>query len=305
MVSFALQSMRIFPFRRKTTLSKLWTYHTEGVLWRVLHSSLGIIVGEKRNEKKKEAGFFAIDARTGKVLWDISVAEAPWWIGIEAVERETLLLHQFAQPDRPEHKGIFAYDVPTGMKRWQQQDLTYWFHRADSVMAIRQYYERRVCVELNMLTGDVTEEFEDFNSLSELRRDSSTVQQGFQFPIPFDVEHSDQDVVAAVRENVSLQRIPDSLEYAQQDGIVILDYYVRKGSFDDKMPRLENHLDVVHLRSGDRIYSDIINRESKVPVPDSFFVKDQFLFYVKDNTELIAVKLPEEPTVGANSLKSL
>jgi hypothetical protein len=260
----------------------------------MLLSNSGICVGETRDQHKKEVSFFALNALTGSVLWDNRLFDELWWIGTEAITNEVLLLHEYAQPDRPEHKGIVAIDLATGKQLWVNKDVTYWFSRGEKIFAYRTLFERRIGYEVDLRTGELLREYdEDLDTLLSLRRSalSESNQKGFMFPQVVVDSEEDPRILSRIRKEISDKPIQGDVEYIQWDDILLFNYHLQSDLKSQERFLLENRFHIVDLKSGEILYSDVLSDNSRAPVPDSFFVKDGFAYFVKDQRTLKAIQL--------------
>jgi hypothetical protein len=102
-----------------------WEYPVRGFLWRVCPAPGARLIGEDRDVEKKQVSFFCLSLSGGKPVWkDRSFGEA-WWIGIDCVFRDVLVLHGFASPDIPEPMGMTVVDLDTGDTLWQRSDAVF------------------------------------------------------------------------------------------------------------------------------------------------------------------------------------
>jgi hypothetical protein len=88
----------LFGFLKDQRLGATWTYKVDGVIWRVIPAESGKIVGEVRNVAKKTASFFCLNQMTGEVFWEDLKFDERWWIGIETIHEDIILLHGFSTP---------------------------------------------------------------------------------------------------------------------------------------------------------------------------------------------------------------
>jgi len=286
--------MSIFSFRRRRTLKPAWSYIAPGLVWRLLLSTSGICVGETRDQHKKEVSFFALNALSGEVLWANRVFDELWWIGIEAVTKDVLLLHTYAQPDRPEHKGILAVELATGKRMWTQSDVTYWFSHEEKIYAYRTLFERRVGCEFDVQTGELLCEYdEDLDTLMSLRRSalSESSQDGFLFPQLAVASEEDPRIASCIQKKVSHVLLQGDVEYVRLGDLLLFNYHRQSDTKSQKELLLENHFHIVDLKNGGNLFSDVLSSNSRAPVPDSFFVKDGTAYFVKDQTTLTAIPL--------------
>ena len=99
-----------------------WKYRTKGILWRVGPVGPASLAGEVRDPERKEVRFFCLDRLTGRVRWEGKQFGDPWWVGIECGIENVLLLHGYAHPDMPGHRGLIAVDTFTGDVLWSNQE---------------------------------------------------------------------------------------------------------------------------------------------------------------------------------------
>src|SRR5258705_3352973 len=134
-------------------LAPAWEFHVRGIIWRLLVSGKGQFVGEERNINERSVSFFCIDSESGTPLWrDLRLAE-PWWIGIEALHDDLVLLHEFAMPDFPDHKKIHALDLSSGKLLWSNEEVTYLFSHGNAIYAAKDLNDVRTYLELDSMSG--------------------------------------------------------------------------------------------------------------------------------------------------------
>ena len=72
--------MNLFSLFASNKLKPHWLYSTDNILWRIMFSHNGIIIGEDRNTETKMVTFFCLDASNGKPLWKNKTFNEQWWI---------------------------------------------------------------------------------------------------------------------------------------------------------------------------------------------------------------------------------
>lgn len=278
--------------RRK--IRPAWTYHVEGVIWRLVPADLDLLVGESRNIDKKQASFFCLNRKEGKVLWEGATFEEPWWIGIEAIQRDRVLLHGFATPDMPEHQGITALDVLTGRVVWHNQALRFVQAVGDSVFASKDAVEGRAFLELDYRTGELlrTPRVDTMVPDDEgIRADSAaTFLPIFPAQMDFDVFASEQSATM-VQEYVPKEHVIGPIETIENGRFLCLGFHERSHSRGENETSLSNMLKIVDLNDGELVYSEMLNANVAGIVADSFFSIGGMLYYIKERATLVAVDL--------------
>lgn len=285
--------MSIFSLFQQRSLSPAWTFSPRGKIWKVLFADGRTLVGEARDVEAKQASFFCVETETGAAVWENLSFPEPWWVGVDAIHRGVLFFHEFAKPDLPEHKRIRAVDLHTGKILWTNDDASFFFAYANFVYAEKKMFEKRVAVKMELLTGLEVEEIGDPDELMTLRR------------LAGEELHDDSSVMypelleeAAERARADLIR-PHlraaqwrSLESVEMPGYLIASYHFPFERDATGRSLYSNNLIILEKKNGRKIFADVLNAETRAVVPDSFFVRNQTVFYVKEYSTLVAVPLP-------------
>lgn len=286
--------MSIFSLFQSDKRTPEWTHTAKGTIWRILFSEGGSIVGECRDQDKKLATFFCVNGQTGQVLWEHGTLEEPWWVGIEAIQGNIVLFHEFAKPDLPQHKKIRAFDVGSGKELWKNDDLTFWFGYKDKLYAYRDLFDGRVGYAMNVHTGEIEETYNDrLGELQTLRRLATDEQhaEDFRFPEPLNVETAEGTVSSIVRKEIRGEQVMGNIEYLKEQGYLLLNYHTQSPGSTIDAPTYENRLAIFDIERGKKIFEETLGRNLKAFVPDSFFLKLPFVYFIKDQQTLTALQL--------------
>ncbi len=267
-----------------------WRYEAAGVIWRLVPGSSGKLIGECRNLDKKEASFFCVNRNTGEVLWEEATFGEQWWIDIEAVHEDTLLLHKFATPELPEHQSIVAVDVLTGTKLWQNDEVKLEAVTEKALYASR-WTERgdRLILGLDYRTGAILENLDDMKKDLALTDFHSPDVQDPEMPEPvFDLTTFNSPANISIREHCNPELLVGQAECIERPRHLIFSYYE---SVSPSKERMNNILKILDRHSNSIIFSETICCNSSAVVPENFFVQDGMLFFVRERTELIAIGL--------------
>jgi hypothetical protein len=230
---------------------------------------------------------------TGKVLWMDLHLDEMWWVGIEAVQKNVILLHAFAKPDMPEHKGIRAFDALSGVQLWRNDDVAYWFGHGDRVIAYRDFFERRVGYEIDLESGVLLKTHDgSLEELHQLRRTAAEEQSVPEVTLPevFVEEKADPALVALVKKETKGKELSGRIEYIRQNDILVFNVHVQS-RHNTSDPKLENNLVVYRLPNKKRIFADVIGRNLAGFGPDSFFVRGPLVLFIKEQRTLTALRL--------------
>ena len=271
-----------------------WKYRVEGVIWKVVPSDPDLFVGECRKIDRKQASFFCLDRKDGKVLWEGVASEEPWWIGIEAIRRDRVFLHGFATPDMPEHQGITALDVFTGRVAWRNQGLRFIQAMGDSVFASKDSVGGRSFLELDHKTGELLRTLKDDTAiLDELRDriDSATAPLPV-FPMQIDPDRLSSEQLATTREeHIPKEYVVGPIERIENGQFLCLGFHERSHSRGRHEESLSYTLKIIDQDNGELVYSETLNASVPGVVADSFFCIGGMLYYIKEHSTLAAVDL--------------
>ena len=284
----------MFSFLRSDHLSPEWTFSAGSIIWRLMLAQHGRVVGECRDSENKVASFFCLEMSTGKALWRDLRLDEQWWVGIEAVQKDVVLLHAFAKPDMPEHKGIRAIDAASGAQLWRNDDVSYWFGHDDRVIAYRDFFERRVGYEIDLQSGVLLKTHDtSLEELHALRYQAAEEQSLPEVTLPeiFVEEEADAALAALVVKETKGKELSGKIEYICHNGFLAFNFHVQRRDDTRVPPKLENNLIVYRLPEKKRVFADVIGRNLRGYVPDSFFVKHPFVLFIKDQRVLTALRL--------------
>jgi hypothetical protein len=286
--------MGIFSRFREDALEPSWTYKSSGVIWRVLFAEATHIVGENRDRSKKSTSFFCVDRETGRIVWDDLQLDEKWWVGIEAVRRGVVLLHEYERPDMPTHKKIIALELQTGRMLWRNEELMYSFAAGGKVYGSRDIFSRRIFFELDCVSGQVCREIgDDFAQVSEIRKNGEDEDTSAEFLFPARLSDQPQahpSISAILKKHCSLSENRGNIEVITLDRVLLFNYHRPVEDGTDSL--LLNHFKIVDLVNQRVLFSEILDRSVAAPISDSFFVTDNTAYFIKDKNTLTSIKLP-------------
>ena len=281
--------MKLLDRLRRERCVLIWQYKAESLIWRLLSTGTHKIIGESRDLEKKSTGYFCIDDSSGKVVWENVRFEEAWWIGIEGVTEDVLILHLFASPDLPVHRGIIAVDLHTGKNLWTHRDLTVVRIGRDSLVASRSLMGGEELIAVDPATGGI---LGGVNEGSGERQGSSDADDGLRMPEPLaDASALPRGVKLVVEKHARKENGHAPAELLEFGDLMVLHYCegVTGGT------AVRNVVKVLQKESGVELYRDTMDSGASGFVPDAFLVRDGMLYYVRERTELLAVSLGESP----------
>jgi len=98
-------------------------------------------------------------------------------------------------------------------------------------------------------------------------------------------------VTKLIHKAIQKSRVVGEVEFVREREYLVFSYHSTSSgsSFDSRA--LENHLEVVEVNSSERVFSEQLASDAQAPVPDSFFVKGDFVYFIKNQHVLSALRL--------------
>ena len=280
--------MGIFALFETGKIKPKWTFTAKGAIWRILFSGNGMIVGEDRDEETKSLSFFFLDESTGRVVSHGAKYGDGWWSGIEAVDGNTVYIHGYASPDMPIHRGITAVDLFSGSVLWETPDVKFVRVEEGTIVAVREYFEKKVFYRLDPAQGTVLEETENMSGPG---NGSGIVIDERRYRFPETLQWGDDGVSRIIREHLRPEELAGGVEYIEHDDMILFNYHKRnRKSTQDRMV-LDNKFKIVSKANEKMIFSETLDTDAAYPVPDAFFFHDEMMFYVKNRSILTAIRL--------------
>lgn len=281
---------RVFSLFHPKKLQSAWEFNPGALVWRIFFTSTNRIIGETRDQNKKSVSFFCLDAQSGVPLWKDFVLDEPWWTGIEAVHRDVVILHEFARPDMPEHKSFSVIDIESGKLLWKNQELSFWFAYENKLYAQKYLFEKRVGYSFDLHNGTVVEEFSDnLEPLDAMRHSASEqgIDRELVFPEPFNANETDAAIANEIKQ-VSERKL-DHTEYLLHRGILFVSYYEPE-FLENNLPMFSNTLAMIDMKKHKILFKEVLTKKAQAPAPDSFLVKGDCVYFIKDQLTLTALK---------------
>lgn len=271
--------MRFFKGGNRRRLSRTaWEYHSEAAIWRVYPTGSTWIAGEERDTEKKRATFFCLNRLTGEVAWSGQLL-SDWWVGVEAVTEGVMILHGFATPDMPMHKGITVVDLPTGKLLWEQPDFTFEALGEDAVVGSLGPHGRKRYTAMEVRSGRVLRQWDDEDAPMAPEQASGFFPPSVTFPV---TSMDAGTVIPPVVQNV-LREKSGPVSWIQTGPVVVLSFQQMHSG-----DRTGQAISVVN-EEGEEVFHDAIAAD--LFVPDAFLVQDEMLYYVRAGKDLVAVNL--------------
>ncbi len=236
-------------------LRPAWEFTPGLPVWRLHPPVNGRIIGEVRDPEAKRATFFALNAATGACLWRDRELHDSWWVAIERVAGDMLVLHGFQAPDYPVRRGVTVVNMLTGAVVWSDAEWT----------------------------GDETALANAGVVLSGAGSAGEAI-----FPITHD-PHDAESARNAALAKWPIDVVVGPMETAGNGDHTVVAAHVKSDRSNDAS--LKHLLKIHDTQTGKTLYEDTLFAAAKGIAPDAFFIHEDMLFYIRERATLCAVKL--------------
>lgn len=273
-------------------LKKLYKHDSGKQIWRILPTTNKKVVVEERDVKTKEVFFSCLEIESGKKLFKEFQLDEKNWIGIESVYNDTIIFHKYGKPDMPAHKSIIAFDISSQSILWQNDNYVFSFIYDDKIYCYQQRFESRVFFALDYLTGNVVKDFgSDVAELHKLKEKAGSEfgKQNYSFP-----EYFNRNDLATEEYQKYLQQvltgnvIKGKVSYLRIENLLMFNCHEVS-----KTNTLNNIFTAVNLTKNKILLKETLDKNLVNLMPESFFVKDNFLFLIVDKTKLFVYQIKE------------
>lgn len=283
--------MPFFNLFRRQAFRPSWEYTTKGILWRLFPASGGMLVGEERDVEARTASFFCVELSGGRSLWKEQTYGEQWWTGIETVYRDTLLLHGYASPDMPEHRGITGVDISTGTLLWRNSEVACVATLQGTIRAERMSSGATILCELDRRTGAILRETGPDTSTGTVSvRGNDEVLNDVLFPVILPEGAAGQsDLSVLFRGANPSSSVTGPVECVELEDRVIFGFHERDTASTQEAPKFRSVLAVVQRTQRAPLFRVAIDEAVSFPAPDVFLVVGGTLLYVRGRRTLTAI----------------
>ena len=273
-------------------LKKLYKHDNKKQIWRILPTANKKLVIEERDASTKEVFFNCLEIQSGKkIIKDFQLDEKNW-IGIESIYNDIIFFHAYGKPDMPAHKSIIAFEIKSQTKLWQNDSYVFSFIHEDRIYCYQQRFESRIFFALDYLTGNVVEDMgNDALAINILKGKSEEefYEQNYLFPEYFNRNSSVENEWQEYLSNILTENaVKGEISYLKFKDFLMFNYHEVS-----KSNTIDNIFVIVDLSKNKIILKEILDKDLSNLMPESFFVKDEFLFLIVDKTKLIVYKIIE------------
>jgi len=273
-------------------LKKLFKHDNGKQIWRILPTSNNKVVIEERDVKTKEVFFSCLEINSGKKLFNEFQFDEKNWIGIESVYKDIIYFHAYGKPDMPAHKSIIAFNILSKFVIWQNDNYVFSFIYDDKVYCYQQRFESRVFFALDYLTGGFVDDFGNDAAKFQYTKEKAEKdfrKQNYLFPEYYKRKDDANEEFQKYLQNVLTNNIiKGEVNYLKIENLLMFNYHEVS-----KTNSLNNIFIASDLRKNKILLKETLDKNLVNLMPESFFVKDNFLFLIVDKTKLFVYSIME------------
>ncbi|NTV01709.1 MAG: hypothetical protein HGB04_02855 [Chlorobiaceae bacterium] len=268
----------------KSAAGRSWSWHAGkgAVIWQLMFPEGGIVAGLKRDPAARTATLFCVEADTGLELCDdfvpmvaegsdLPVGEG-WMIGLETTHGGLLFCHAF-QSGSPEHQGLWAVDLPAGRVVWGRPEAVFAANLGEALLVYRTrmfagFPEREYWL-IDPRNGEVLEALGTGHERPNLLRMSAAgeeARQGIALPETRMSADGPLELIEAGEVAAEGRHTPSLLPGAWRSTV--------RASV-----------------AGLTVHEGTMAMASPAPLFNNFLIRGTTLYYIKENEELVGVKL--------------
>lgn len=283
---------------RRNRIKPLWKFSQKGNLWKFIFAGNKYITGETRDITDKTLYLFSIRISDGsKMLTDFKFDNGNYWITVEAANEKSIFLSRFENPELPYPKDIISLDIETGESMWENSDYIFYFCTENILYGYKRKFETVEYAELDPVTGMVRRIIpENENpSISELKTksDEDLYSEFYDYPKSNSLYPAVPACAELIESEINGKDINGDIEYIIKKGKIIFNYYIKTAPELNDITRTfwKNIFCIYDIEKKKKIFEETLTERSSYNVPDNFFSRGDYLFYLVGKKELKAIFL--------------
>ncbi len=277
-------------------LAVRWRYHAGhgALVWQLMFTQGGTLVGQKRFAGSRKALFFCIDTAIGKVYCDDYLFEdhlpppslPEGWFTVLETTLGDLVYCSACQPDSPEHQGIWAVDFRGRGVVWSRPDLVFIANLEEELLACRLSsfagFPERHFLLIDPVTGADTRLFGlDTLEVNALRSEVVQEEVRQQVSLPeFVTEGMGPERMALQRVGIGAATRCECIVQGTMTVAVLHEQSRLTGLWDSSLKV---------WRSDRLVYAETLEEGAEKPALNNFLLRNDALYYLKGREELVCV----------------
>lgn len=232
---------------------------------------------EVRDGEALKVSYALLDLDRPALLWDELVFESGWLSGLSGLKEGYMLFHTYEDPQDPEKKGVFAYDVASEEVSWAYSGYSHLGFWQGSSIGVSRQGEEREYAQITLSTGDMRmlSREEGLLLLEKEQQENREAEKAYAYPLQY-AEDSPHllTVQAFLRSCYGVQAVQEC-EYLEIVDKIIISYYTANREM------LSNYI-LVCNKEGEELLHVCMNKAGEGTGLDTFFVAGSKLIFTKE-----------------------
>lgn len=263
-------------------IKKQYSFTNYRQIWRLIPTDSDKIIIEEREKNKKEVFFNCLNIKTGEIIFNNLQLLDKFWTGIEIVYKDIIFFHNYLKPGLPIHTGIIAFNIESKKIVWKTDDYNYLYIKDDKVYTYKSKFEGREFSILDYRTGKLLEDLgSDPKNINIIRAEESKNPEEIIFPkqINLSFNYSFTNIINELKTEKTLA---DLLNYIELDNLLFINFHevLSTGNY-------RNKIRIIEIDSKKVILEEILDRETKLLLPESFFIINRLVLLIKEKIKLV------------------
>ncbi|UII27275.1 DUF4905 domain-containing protein [Fulvivirga maritima] len=255
---------------RKLNLN--FSYLFEGKVWNIISSSDQSLLIEVRHPDQFVVEYSLLDLNKEAFVFEGLRFEENWWISAAHIHNDNALFYTYGGKDNPDYKDFFSYSISAEKVIWTQEDVR--LLKAVNDRLLFEIKGKEEQLTLGLVSGN-----EVGSIVDDEHRNKSIVQP---FYYQQNTKHF-ETVHKFIQKKWQIES-EKGVHYFENETFVIISYYYAENK------GLTNNL-VVMDRQGNLLLQEVIGKDLPGIADDTFFIYDDQLIFVKENSELFVYQL--------------
>lgn len=259
-----------------------FSFSFDGIIWQVFTDvSRAYLILEIRHPNHT-VSFAAVDLTHGQLLWEHFLPAETWWSSGVLAHDGILFLQAFPEGQNPDPQGIAAIDIESQQILWQQSDMQFvQFLPGNRLQARIVTAAQPTYYTLEASTGRLLEK-SDYPST-----DQFTIQadHSLQFPVHYTSADTYFQTIATFLQQILKISAKNAFDYAETPHCILISYYI----YIDN--QAENYLVAFDTHSRVPLLHEKLATQRTGIGKDTFFIFDQFLILVKEQSLLLSYEI--------------
>ena len=285
---------------KQEKFSVRWSYYAGhgALIWQLMFTETGYLVGQKRFTPSRRALFFCIDIMTGDVVRDDYLlmdhlhpvpAGEGWFVGLETTLKNLVYFYTY-HFQSPEHKGVWAVDFRADRVMWSRSDIVFAANLDHAFLVYQPAsfggFPERHFLLIDPFTGEDIQSFDlDSSAVNTLRQEVLQEEERQKVVLPdFVTEKMMEECLAMERVGIAATAKCECIVQWPLTIAALHEQNELTGAWHSSLKIWEMDL---------LVYSDVMEECVEKPSLNNFLMREENLYYLKNKEELVCVSLHE------------